>query len=408
MFSLRSCIAGGALFLTLVTACAADWPQYRGPGADGMAPDSKINKDWATKPPQRLWTITLTEGEKGGYSLPSVAEGKLFIVDHQGTQDIVRAVQMATGQEAWTFAYPDAPNANYGYARATPVVEKGKVYTLSYKGQVHCLDAKTGQKLWSRNIQADFGGKAPGWGYTASPVIDGDKLILCPGGADAAVVALNKQTGATLWKGGGSDAPGYATPVIATINTVRQYVVFTATNLIGVKADTGERLWQYAWPTAHGVNAASPLVIGNQIFITSGYNTGCALLEISTEGATKRWEVKGTGAMAAHFNSPVLVDGFIYGNSDPTHLVCLDPRTGTVKWKQAGFEKGGLVVVDGTIIALTGDKGDVVQSVLTPDGYREVGRLTAPLGGQSWTPPIVADGKLIIRNRSSLACFSLR
>ncbi len=381
---------------------AADWPQWRGPNVDGIAPEKGINKNWAVKMPATLWQIPLSDN---GFAGPSVAEGKVFIIDHVGDRDIVRALELQSGKEVWNFAYDDAAKDNYGFTRATPVYDQGRLYILSWLGMAYCLNAKTGAQVWTRNIIHDFNGVLPTWNLAMSPLIDGNKVILCPGGANAAVVALNKNTGETIWQGGGSDKPGYATPVTATILGVKQYVIFTGVSLIGVKIADGALLWRYPWQTKYDINAATPIVNGSSIFISSGYDSGSALLDITKDGPVKRWESR---AMRAHFNTPVCYHGFLYGASDPEgDLICMNPTNGAVLWRQHGFEKGGVVVADDVLFALCGNSGELVMLRPTPEGYQELGRCK-PLGGQSWTPPIIADGKMIVRNRKALACLNIR
>ena len=389
------------LALLALAAVAADWPAFRGPFATGIAPDTGINKDWNARKPAQQWRIPLTDG---GFSGPSVAAGKVFIIDHQGNKDIVRALKLDTGAEVWRFEYQDAGGANYGFSQGTPVYSDGKLYTLSCEGRVHCLNAETGAKVWGISLTADLGGKAPGWRYAMSPLIDGDKIILCPG-AGGGVVALNKNTGQPIWKSPVTDMPGYATPVVATIQKTPQYLIFAATTLNGVDAATGKLLWTFPWKTDCDVNAACPLTGGDFVYITSNYNRGCAFVQITPQGPNKVWENKN---MHSHFSTPVVIDNLIYGTTDPGRLVCLDPTdSGKLRWQQNGFGKGGLVVVDGVLLVLDGNNGDLAMVKINPDKYEELGRFK-PLGGQSWTAPIVAGGKLIVRNTKELACFDLK
>jgi outer membrane protein assembly factor BamB len=389
------------LSLTVCALPAADWPQFRGPTADGKAPDTGLNKDWKAKPPKELWRIALSDG---GYAGPSVANGKLFIIDHVGAEDVVRAITIADGKEAWTFKYADAGNNNYGFSRTTPIYDNGKLYTLSRIGNLNCLDAEKGTKIWSRNIKADFKGVLGSWEYAASPLVDGKNVIVCPGGANASVVALDKETGKDVWKGGGSDQAGYSTPVLATIGDKRQYVVFTGEGLVGVETTSGALLWKFPWATAHKVNAAAPIVIGDTIFISSGYGTGCAVVKIENNTPKQVWVNK---EIKAHFSSAILHDKLIYGTGDPGELVCLDPVSGASKWHQTGFEKGGIVSADGVLIALNGGQGDAIMVKLNSEKYEELGRCK-PLGGQSWTAPIIADGKLFVRNGKALVALDLK
>lgn len=378
---------------------AADWPIWLGPDQDGIAPDTGINKDWNDNPPEKLWQVQMHDG---GYSGPSVADGKLFIIDHEGAQDVVRAIDVDSGEDVWEFRYNDLAKANYGFSRSTPVYDDGRLYTISFQGNVGCINAETGELIWGVNMPGKFGGRVPTWGYAMSALIDEDALILVPGGEQACVAALDKMTGEVLWTGGGSDIPGYATPVKAEIMGVEQYVVFTGKSAIGVHAASGRLLWRVPWETKYDVNASTPIVSGNHVFITSDYGRGCAVIAVEEEGANILWETK---AMASHFNTSIFMNGHLFGPSNP-NLVCLDPRTGEAAWKQSGFERGGVVGVDGVILALSGNQGFLAMVEATPDGYNELGRFT-PLGGQSWTAPIVANGKLFVRNKEALACFDL-
>ncbi len=381
-------------------AYAADWPRFLGPDGLGIAPDTGINKNWAQRPPKVLWQTPMGDD---GYAGPCAAGGKVFIIDRQGQEDVVRALDLATGQDVWAFRYPDPGGADNGYARATPCFDDGRLYTLGRAGQLLCLNAADGRLLWAKSLTRDFGGQAPTWKYAMSPIIDGDRVVVVPGGPNATVAVLDKLTGNPIWAGGGSFPAGYATPVVATIDDVKQYVVFAGNALIGVEADNGRLLWQLPWATQYGVNAAVPIVDGNFVFATSGYGFGCGVVEVQPNGAQAVWGAK---TMQAHFSSPIYYKQHIFGTTDPGDLVCLEGQEGKAVWRQGGFEKGGIVIVDDTIIALGGGDGTLVMAAAATDAYHELGRIR-PLGGRSWTAPIVADGKLIIRNRAALACLDL-
>jgi outer membrane protein assembly factor BamB len=377
-----------------------DWPRFHGPNSNSLSPETGINKNWQSKPPRMLWKVAMTDQ---GFAGPSVAGGRVYIMDHQGANDIVRCLDFATGTEKWHYAYPDTDQPNNGFARATPTVDGDRVYTISRLGMLHCFNT-SGEVIWKRDIIAEFRGKRPQWDMAQSPVVDGNKLIVVPGGDNAAVAALDKNTGRTLWQGGGSETGGYSTPVIATIGGVRQYVIFMAKSVIGVAAEDGKLLWSYPWQTSYDVNAATPLVIGSNVFITSGYGHGCAMIQVQGGSARALWENK---EIQAHFSSPLFWNGHIYGTGDPGVLVCLNAENGQALWRQTGFEKGGIIAADGTIIGMNGANGDLIMARLSPSGYQELGRVT-PLGGQSWTAPILASGKLLVRNTSALACLDLK
>lgn len=397
----RLTLALVAVGVSATMALAADWPGFFGPTRNGQAPDRGLNKDWAAKPPRELWRVPLTDG---GYAGPAAAGGKVFIVDHQGAEDIVRALNLQTGQSVWEYRYPDLDRSNYGFAEATPTISEGLVYTVSRLGLINCLKAADGTLVWSKHMVRDFGGRPPSWLYAESVCLDGNRLIICTGAPNGNVIALNKKTGATLWVGGNGDLPGYTAAIPAQILGQKQYVVATGTNFIGVAVGTGKVLWSFPWANQAKVNASQPIVSGNFVFVTSGYGIGCAAFEVTATGAVERWRNKD---IIAHFSSPILDGGFVYSDSDPGNLVCMNLQSGQVAWKQPGFEKGGLLIVDGVILMLSGNTGDLVMAKVDPTAYAELGRLK-PLGGQSWTAPILTDGKLIIRNTKEMVCLSLK
>lgn len=380
---------------------AADWPQFLGPNANGFSPETGITFDWSKSAPKMLWKTALTDD---GYAGPSAAGGNVFIIDHQGSNDIVRAINIKTGKDAWKFSYEDGKGPNYGYSQSTPLVSAGKLYIVGRLGMVACLDAKTGAKVWSINMKSAFNGKKPQWEYAMSPVIFGNQLIVCPGGPDAGVVALDKNTGNTIWQGGGSDVPGYATPVIAQADGKKIYLIMTGVSLIGVDAKTGKLLWTIPWKTSYDINGATPVVMGNTVFITSGYGHGCALVEFSYTSAKI---VKESKDLQSRFSTPLLYNGNVYCTEDSGNLVCMNPKTLAVAWKKDGFEWGPATGIGDVALVFNGKSGELTAVKLSPEKYTELGRFT-PLGGQSWTAPVITNGLLIVRNKSALACFILK
>jgi len=379
-----------------------DWPQFRGPQANGTSPETGLRKDWNAKPPVLRWRRAMSDN---GYAGPAVANGLVYILDHRSRADYLYALNVKTGKWVWNFFYIDTEPANYGYERATPAVSDGKVYLVNRLGKLYCVDAETGTLIWRSDMVERLGGRRPAWNYSMSSLGDDERLIVAPGAENSAVAALSKKTGGVIWRGGGGDMPGYATPVAAILDGVPQYVVFTARGLTGVRASDGYLLWSVPWVTGSDVNAATPVIIDDcSVFITSDYGHGCALATISGESASIAWQ---NTEMQSHFNTPALVDGCLYGTTEPGDLICLDPRTGMTRWRQSGFGKGGVAAADGVLIAVEGDTGAVVMIEANPEAYHELGRFT-PLGGQSWTPPVIADGALFIRNTATLACYELK
>ena len=385
---------------------AADWPKFRGPAGDGISLETGINKDWGAKAPAVLWEAPL--GDKG-FSGPAVVEGVVYLHDYADGQDVVRALDLASGKERWRQAYPQPGDENYGFTRATPTVADGKVYTVGRRGQVHCLNAADGTVVWSRDVLTDVKGEPPQWLVSSSAVLDGDRVLVPGGGENANLVALDKATGKTLWTGGGTYKLGYATPVVATLDGRKQILSFNGNALVGLDPETGAVIWEFKWRTQYDVNAPTPIVVGpNKVYIGSGYRTGCALVHVAGAEATQVYKNRD---VSPAWSTPILLAGLLYANGEPGYLICQDPKTGEVKWKSKGsaegFEKGGLIAIDGTLIVIEGNTGAVVQVAADPAAYRELGRIN-PLGSANcWVAPVVADGKLLVRNAAKLVCLDL-
>lgn len=380
---------------------ASDWPQFLGPHRNGVVSDTGIRNSWQGDLPRVVWKVALTDD---GYAGPASADGMVFIVDHRDEDDVVRALTLAEAEEMWTYRYADPGRANYGYAKTTPLWDAGRLYTLSRQGLLLCLDARKGSLIWKRQIVEDFKGELPKWEISISPFLHGDQIIVCPGG-EHNVVSLDKMTGNTVWTGGDDSGISYATPVLASLNGKQQLLLFAKRHLMGMDPKNGQVFWRFPWETRYDVNAAVPVAVDDQhVFISSGYKRGCALVDVKARPPKAVWE---NTEIQAHFNSTLLYEGMLFGNSDPDHLVCLDPKTGEARWKERGFQKGGLIIADGLIIALSGNRGELIMADATPDGYQERLRFT-PLGGQSWTAPILVDGYVIVRNKEAMVCLDFR
>lgn len=383
------------------SAHGADWPGFRGPNADGIAPEQGINKDWNKKAPQTLWKVALSDN---GWAAPAVANGRLYIVDHQGTDDVVRALDAATGKDLWRFTYPDAEMNRHGFTVSTPLIVGDKVYVSSRKGKIHCLHAVTGEKLWSRDLATEYPGVPPEWGFCMSPVVDGTALYVGVGGTTASVMALQKDSGQTLWQSG-AFLISYASPVVAVMGGHKQLLICGAELVAGLDLAKGEELWRVPWPTKYGKKGPTPVLLGdNRFFVstTEGGDTGVVDLSSGTPVVT--WKDK---QMQDHFPTPIYFHGRIYGSSDPKFLECLDPATGAVLWKEEAGQYVSVIGVDDTVIALSGKTGDLIQIDATVPAYKELGRCT-PLGGTSWAPLIIANGRLYVRNQKELACIDLK
>ncbi|HEX8295119.1 MAG TPA: PQQ-binding-like beta-propeller repeat protein, partial [Chthoniobacteraceae bacterium] len=302
----RAALLAAAGFALLPTFAAADWPNYRGPTQLGVSSE-KIASQFPPEGPKVLWKANVGVGT----SAVTVAGDRAFTMGNVGGKDVVVCFDAKSGKQNWKHEYPlDLDKRMFeGGTAATPTIDGNHVYTVSHQGDLFCLDAATGRKIWYKHYQKDFGGKRPQWGFAGSATIEGNLVLLDVGGKDASTVALNKTTGDLVWKSG-DDPAGYATPVVANLGGKRTVVMFKGTHLVGLDLKDGKELWRSPWKTSYEVNAATPLIVGDRIFIASGYGSGCALVEISGGKAVEKWRNKN---LEAQINSPIYSNGHVYG-----------------------------------------------------------------------------------------------
>lgn len=378
----------------------ADWFQWRGPNRDGISAEKGWFAELPAEGPKQLWKA----GNLGiGWSSVSVAGGRVFTMGNTGEVDTVFCFDANTGAEVWKHTYDCSSKDPNGYPgpRSTPTVDANRVYTVSRRGHLFCLDAATGKVVWSKNFKADFQSDPPTWGFAGSPVIDGNNLIVEVGGSGTALVALNKTTGTVVWKNG-SDRPGYGSPVVFGAGAQRGVAVFHAKAVVGYSLANGKELWRHSWETAYDVNAATPIVVGDKVFISSGYGHGCALLQVGPGGSRVLWENKN---MKNHMNACVLLGEHLYG-FDEGELKCLDFKTGEMKWKTGKYGKGSLMAADGKLIIL-GDRGRLGFATVTPDSYQELSSASVLSDRDVWAAPVLANGKIYCRSKSDLVCIDV-
>ncbi len=378
-------------FCHLVCTASADWAHYRGPGAQGVSAEKM--PALPAGGPQQLWTAQVGTGT----SSVTASGEHVFTMGNADGKDVVWCLNAKTGSVVWKHEYAfDLDKRMFeGGTAATPTLDGNRVYSVSDQGDLFCLDATTGKVIWSKHYQKNFGGKRPQWGFAGSPTVEGKLLLLDVGGKGASTVALDKATGATVWKSG-DDAAGYASPVVALIAGKRTVVMFKAGHLVGLDLG-GRELWRAAWKTSYDVNAATPIVAGDKVFVSSGYGAGCALFEVTAGGVTERWRNKG---IKSHVNTPALYQGHLYGIDGQTGpgspLTCLDLPTGATKWQEKTVGGGAVVVADGKLICLT-EKGELVIGEASPAGFKALSR-TQVLGKRCWVQPTYAGGRIFCRN----------
>jgi outer membrane protein assembly factor BamB len=392
---------------------SAGWPQWRGPQRDGIVHMADLSTDWPEKGPPLLWEQPLGLG----YSSFAVKDGRFYSLFQEGDKEVVACWQVENGKEVWRYPYEcHAEVSDFPGPRSTPTLDGDHVYTVGSDGKLLCLDAASGSPHWQKDLLSDFHASSPKWGVAFSPLIDGDMVFTSPGGPNGnSLAAFNKITGELVWKT--LDEPaGYSSPIAVTIAGTRQILFFMGENLVGVRARDGELCWSYPWATSYDVNAATPLFFtarrGEKIlhyaFISSGYGRGCALLKIEPLSGD-RFEAKMvyTGKqMCSHFASPVRHGEYIYGIDD-SRLTCMNLRTGKVMWTRAGTNKGSLLCVNDSLLVLAED-GKLLLLEAKPEKLAPQSEARPFRGGRCWTMPVLADGRLFLRNERQMRCFDLK
>jgi hypothetical protein len=387
---------------------ADDWPCWRGALFDGVSPATGLRKKWPADGPPILWRVELS----GGYSSVAVAKGRLFThTAKDKKEEFVLCLEAATGRELWRYTYPcdydqlvTLQEGNDSGPRATPAVDGTLVYTIGTSGIVLCLEAATGKKVWERRLVDIAGRQCPPLGYCSSPLIWGDHLYVHPGGSKGnSIAALNKKDGRLVWQTL-NDEPSFATPVPAAVHGTTQIVFFTSEAVVGVTPNDGKVLWRQPWLTPGGGQGATPIAVDGQLFISSNFGTGAARWRLRPEGNPETvWKNR---VMQNHYATSVLYQGNLYGFSG-LRLRCVDWATGAQRWDKGGLGRGTLLAVDGQLIILTED-GYLILAEATPKAYVETSRCQLFPDRPSCTVPVLAGGRLFLRNERLLLALDLK
>lgn len=394
---------------------AGDWPRFRGPNQDGISPDTGLLKEWPSDGPEKLWTY---QDAGMGYSGVVIAGGRLYTLGTRGSEVTAVAVDIETGKEIWATSFASDTGQEYstgwgGGPRSSPTVADGKVYVLGPNGDLACLDAEDGKKVWDKNIQKDFSGQMGGWGYSESPLVDGDLVIVAPGGGSDSVVALDKESGSKKW---GADVSGagkaeYATILAAEIGGKKQYIKFFDKVLAGIDPESGGVIWTGAFPKGATAVIPTPIVKDNRVYVTAGYNAGCKMFQIDGSEATDVWE---NGDMEVHHGGAVRVGDHIYGLSS-RGITCQSWETGEVVWSDRGPGKGAITVADGMLYCVDENRGGCHLVEATPDGYNLKSSFILdpqdpdrPGQGKVWTHPVVIGGKLFLRDQRYVTAYNVK
>jgi outer membrane protein assembly factor BamB len=400
-----------------------DWPGWRGPDRTGVSKETGLLKAWPKAGPKLAWKVT---GLGTGYSTPSVAGGRIYLMDSEaqgaakgkrgGARELLIALDAKNGSRVW--ATPVGTTAGgYPGPRCTPTVDGDRVFALSSDGKLVCAETAKGTVRWQKDLKADFGGQPGGWAYTESPLIDGDVLVCTPGGNKATLVALNKKTGATFWKAAVTGIPGkpsysraaYSSAIVAEVGGVKQYVQFLSGGVVGVAAADGKLLWHYDEPANRTANISTPLFRDGCVFAATAYRTGGGMAKITADGTTFRaTQEYFLESLQNHHGGLVLVGDHVYGTNGGS-LMCVNFKDGTVAWTNRGAGKGSVTYADGHLY-VRGEDGTVVLVEANPAAYKEKGRFKQPdrSAQRAWPHPVVAGGKLYLRDWDALLCYDVK
>jgi outer membrane protein assembly factor BamB len=387
-----------------VVQSANDYPQFLGPGRNATVHGQILARDWKAQPPEKLWRQAIGTAWSG-----FTVVGNLAVTQEQrGESEMVTAYELSSGRPVWSHA--DAAHYSTTIAgegpRATPTIDRDRVYTLGATGILNCLDLVTGELVWTRNILDENASHLNEWGMSGSPLVVDNFVVVSAGGKNGrSLVAYNKSTGEFAW-GGGNDHVGYSSPGLATIAGVRQILIFNAGGIAAHAADTGKLLWNYPWPKGHPHVAMPVLLPGDRVLVTSGYGTGTELLQVRRDpgeswSASRIWK---SPRLKAKFTNVVYRDGYIYGLDDGI-MVCLDAADGEQKWKEGRYGHGQVILTDDLLLVMA-ESGEFILLEPAPAGPHELSRFPA-LNGKTWNPPALAGEILVVRNDKEAACYRL-
>jgi outer membrane protein assembly factor BamB len=404
------------VFSVVSTALANDWPQWMGPDRTGVSKETGLLKTWPKTGPKLKWKAK-DLGE--GYSAPAVAGNRVYLLGKADTSETVVALDENDGTQLWSVKIgkvgknPTSKGNYWPGPRGTPTVVGDKLYALGSDGDLVCLDVAKGESVWKKRLPTDFGGKPGNWAYAESPLVDGDKVIVSPGGKTATVVALDKSDGKLLWQAPLGDNAAYGSPIRIEVGGVKQYVVFLSKGLAGLAVEDGKLLWRFEKPgSKNGINIPTPVFHDNQIFGVSGYDTGGAGMATlkADKGAVTATEAWFDKKLVSKVGGFVCVGNHLYGTAGSRgNLMCLEFATGKVVWDDPCVGAASVCAVGGKLY-VRGHNGTVVLVDATPAGYRESGRFKQPDRSENpaWPYPVVANGGFYLRDQEVLLCYDVQ
>ncbi len=389
---------------------ADDWPQFLGPQRNGNSNEKGLLAAFPKDGPPVVWQRNVGEG----YSGPVIAGDRLILFHRVGDEEVVECLKAATGKELWRFPYPTSYSDMLGKGdgpRSTPLIAGDKIITLGAEGTLHCLALETGKKIWSRSLTKEYKTPLGYFGVGTSPIVEQNRVLVNVGGKNAGIVAFDLDNGKEAWRAT-DDPPSYSSPVVATIGDRRLAVFFTRTGAVVLNAKTGDVLYRQRWRSRSetSVNAATPLIIGDQVFFSASYDTGALLLKLKANGAEEVWTDE--KIMSNQYNTCIHHNGQIYGfdgrqdSPFPPTLRCFDLKTRKIRWQKEDFGNGSMILADGRLIILT-EKGGLCLVQATPEAFRETARFRLLDAPPCRAQIALSAGRLYARDQKKLVCVNL-
>jgi outer membrane protein assembly factor BamB len=399
-------------------AAAAEWPQFRGPNRTGISEEQGLLQQWPKGGPKLLWQV---EDVGDGYGAPVVAGDRVYLVSNRGMDnEFVQALSARDGKVIWStrlgpVGRPDQ-QPPYPMARSTPTIDGSLLYAFSSNGDLACIETATGKVVWRKNVTQEFGGVSGTWAYAESPLVDGDRVVVTPGGAEATIVALNKKSGAVIWKSAipGGDKAAYSSAIAVTAAGRKQYVQFVDKGVVGVDATTGKFLWRYAMTSSGPANIATPVVKGSHVYSTNARRFGAGLVQLIPNGdSVSAEQVYFERDLPNSLGGQVLLEDHLYG-TNPEGPVAVEFTTGKILWRAPDVGPGAVLYADRRLYFHL-ENGEMILVEATPTAYKETGRFT-PSGPpkrrdareRAWVYPTVANGRLYIRDLGKLWAYDIK
>lgn len=401
-----------AVALAVSSARADDWPQWMGPERNSKSRETGLLKELPAGGPKLLWKAT---GIGNGYSTVAVVKDRIYTTGDRPDSSFIFALHGTEGKQVWTakLGKPGAPGwGNFAGPRATPTVDGELLFTVGQYGELVCVETSKGEEKWRKDYSKDFGSSRPDWGWSESPLVDGDQVVVTPGGSKGAIVALDKKSGAVLWQTKDfADPAHYSSLIKVEIGGVAQYIQLTANHVVGIAAKDGKVLWRAVRKGETAV-IPTPIYDNGYVYVSSGYNAGCNLFKISEQnGIFSAQQVYANKVMENHHGGVIKVGDYVYGYSESGGWTCQDFKTGQAKWQGKKLGKGSLVYADERLYLREEEgAGTVALIEASPEGCKEHGRFAQPERSKknSWPHPVVSGGRLFLRDQDVLLCYDVK